>query len=219
MRAAQQPGIKGSQKWIQRAVNERWSTLERPLLDRIGSANVEWLSPLAADEYAEYRDGSLLKHLGRPDLIPALAEFWPTGGPRWDALGKTDHGDVILVEAKAHIAEMFSSPTGASGDSRKRIEKALDEVAQILHAKPRRAPWTEFFYQIANRLAFLHFLRSHNVPAWLVFVNFLGDREMGGPTTPEEWAAAYQVALHVMGLEKDHAFAPRVIHVYPCTPM
>jgi hypothetical protein len=49
----------------------------------------------------------------------------------------------------------------------------------------------------------------------LVFVNFLGDKEMGGPTTPQTWEAAYQVAFHVMGLRRDHALSAFVVHVYP----
>jgi hypothetical protein len=68
---------------------------------------------------------------------------------------------------------------------------------------------------MANRIAHLDFLRAHGVPSWLVFVNFLGDTEMGGPTTPEVWEAAYQVAFHVMGLRRDHPLSPFMIHVHP----
>lgn len=103
----------------------------------------------------------------------------------------------------------------AGPDSRSRIEASLNEVAQDLNAGPGHASWSEFFYQIANRIAHLHFLRSNGVPAWLVFVNFLGDKEMGGPTTPEAWETAYQVVFHVMGLRKDHRFARFIVHVYP----
>jgi len=49
----------------------------------------------------------------------------------------------------------------------------------------------------------------------LVFVNFLGDKDMGGPTTPEAWEAAYQVPFHVIGLRKDHLMSRFIIHVYP----
>lgn len=153
--------------------------------------------------------------IGHKNLEPALETFWPTRGPQWDALGKTSKGDVLLVEAKAHVAEMCSPSTAAGPESRPRIEATLNAVAQHLGAKTSRASWTDFFYQIANRIAHLHFLRSNGVPTWLVFVNFLGDKEMEGPTTPEAWEAAYQVAFHVMGLRKDHLLAAFIVHTYP----
>jgi hypothetical protein len=201
--------------WIQRAVNERWPSLEGPLLQKTQGGAITWLSPLASDGFAEYRDASFLELIGQEGLVPALKDFWPTRGPQWDALGKTMQGDVLLVEAKAHVPEMCSLGTAATPDSRSRIEATLNQVAQHLDANAGRAAWTDFFYQIANRIAHLHFLRSNGVSAWLVYVNFLGDKEMGGPTTPETWEAAYQVAFHVMGLRKDHLLSRFMVHTYP----
>jgi hypothetical protein len=48
-----------------------------------------------------------------------------------------------------------------------------------------------------------------------VLVHFLNDHEMGGPTRPETWEAAYQVAFHVLGLSRRHPLSPYVLHVYP----
>jgi hypothetical protein len=216
MRVEQQEGTRGSLKWIQRAVNERWPTLEQPILRQTrGHGTIEWLSPLAVDEYAEYRDGSFLKLIGQAALEPALAAFWPARGPQWDALGRTSQGDVLLVEAKAHVAEMFSPATAAGAESRSRIDACLIEVARQLGTNAMRASWSEFFYQIANRIAHLHFLRTRGVPAWLIFVNFVGDELMGGPSTSEAWEKAYQVAFHVMGLRHDNTMSRFMIHVYP----
>ena len=69
--------------------------------------------------------------------------------------------------------------------------------------------------RVPYRPAYLEFLRAHSAKAWLVFVNFLNDREMGGPATPETWKVAYQVAMHVMGLKQDHRLSPYTIHVHP----
>jgi hypothetical protein len=216
MRVIQNQGTRGSLKWIQRGVNEGWPTLDQPILQRTKSTGpIKWLSPLASDEFAEYRDASFLKLIGHVNLEPALKKFWPARGPQWDALGQTSQGDILLVEAKAHVAEMCSPATAASPDSRSRIDASLNEVAKQLNASPGHGSWSEFFYQIANRIAHLHFLRAQGVPSWLVFVNFIGDKEMGGPTTPEAWEAAYQVAFHVMGLRKDHPLSPFMIHDYP----
>jgi len=219
MRVKQPAGKRGSLKWIQRAVNEQWPSLNQPIAERTGSnAAITWLSPLATDEFAEYRDNAFLKRIGQAPLASALRGYWPGRGPQWDALGTTSRGDVLLVEAKAHIAEMRSPGTAAGAQSRCRIEAALTELAQQLGANPEHAPWSDHFYQLANRLAHLHFLRAHGVSAWLVLVNFLGDRDMGGPATSEAWEAAYEAAFHVMGLPGKHPLSSFIIHVYPTVP-
>lgn len=218
MRVEQPEGMRGSLKWIQRAVNEQWPSLNDPVVAATGGNPITWLSPLAPDNFAEYRDAAFLRRVGQPGLEAALAAFWPARGPQWDALGVTSTGGVLLVEAKAHIAEMCSPGTAASGPSRERIEAALGAVAVELGAGPKRADWADHFYQLANRLAHLQFLRKQGVEAWLVLVGFVGDRDMGGPTTAEAWEAAYEVAFHVMGLPRRHALFRHVLHVQPVVP-
>lgn len=215
MRTIQPEGSRGSLKWIQRAVNERWGSLEGPILARLRASNVDWVSPLTTDQFAEYRDATFLERIGHGGLAAELKDFWPARGPQWDALGRTDNGDVLIVEAKAHIAEMCSPGTSAGPASRARIEATLEDVAGRLGARAERAAWSRHFYQLANRVAHLDFLRSRGVPAWLVLVNFLGDEDMGGPATAEAWEAAYSVALHVMGLGRSHPLSRYMLHVYP----
>ena len=212
MSVEQPPGSRGSLKWIQRAVNERWETLEGPILSKLKAHSLEWWSPLADDNFAEYRDSSFLARIGHPELAQDLQGYWPARGPQWDALGRSDRGDVLLVEAKAHVAELCTPGTAAGPASRARIASALDQLADKLGARAGRAAWTDHFYQLANRLAHLDFLRARSVPAWLVLVNFLGDSEMGGPSSVEAWDAAYQVAFHVMGLGKSHPLSRFIIH-------
>jgi hypothetical protein len=217
MKVEQPEGTRGSLKWIQRAVNEQWPSLNQPIASRLGInlESLNWVSPLAEDRFAEYRDGAFLGRIGQEALSGALQGFWPTRGPQWDALGKTADGDVLLVEAKAHIAEICSPGTAAGDASRTRIEAALAETADYLGAREGHAAWSDHFYQLANRLSHLHFLHRHGIRAWLILVNFVGDREMGGPTTSEVWEAAYEVAFHVMGLPKRHSLSSFVFHVYP----
>jgi hypothetical protein len=215
-RVPQFVGEKGSLLWIQRAIAERWPSLETPILDKVGSSTtILWRSPLEADGYAEYRDGTFLDLLGLSHLRHQLTEFWPERGPQWDALAQLDGGGVLLLEAKAHVGELCSPGSAAGAASLARISERLDEVAEALGASARRAPWTTHFYQLANRIAHLHFLRSRGVDAWLVLVNFLGDAEMAGPETVEAWEAAYTVAWHVMGLNKRHALSRYIVEVYP----
>lgn len=59
-RFPQDPKKKGSQRWIQHFVNHAPELLER----QIGLGTIEWLSPMAADDYAEYRDQAALDRLG-----------------------------------------------------------------------------------------------------------------------------------------------------------
>jgi hypothetical protein len=62
-RINQVPAVKGSQKWIQKLVNERpdllnsfiWTQLDLPDTDTI-----TWRSPIAEDGYAEYPDEGFL---------------------------------------------------------------------------------------------------------------------------------------------------------------
>jgi hypothetical protein len=214
-RVRQPEGTRGSLKWIQRAVNDRSAVLNAPLLPMLKDArSIAWRSPLRRDDFAEYSDADFLKLIGLEEWSGALAEFWPRRGPQWDALGVSDRGDVLLVEAKAHLAEVCSPATQASAASRDRIQAALSETALAFRAEPR-APWTDVFYQLANRLAHLHFLRSKGVTAWLILSNFIGDLDMKGPQTSREWEAAYLVAYHVMGIHADAPLMRYVLHLYP----
>lgn len=204
---------RGSEKWMRLAAAS--GALDEELLRRMKSRGpLDWRSPRADDDHAEYRDAAFLERLGLERLSDDLTAFWPRSGPQWDALALSGAGDVILVEAKAHIREFCSERTGAGAASLQRIEATLAKVAGALGAKPR-AVWTSTFYQLANRLAHLWFLRQHGVSAWLALINFVGDREMDGPISPREWEAAYLVAAYAMGLPERHTLSRFIIHLHP----
>ncbi len=214
MRVKQPVGNRGSLKWLQIAANERPDILDREVNARSTiKGKIKWRSPLQTDDYAEYSDSAFLDHIGCGELSSNLANFWPTRGPQWDALARTDKGEVLIVEAKAHIPELFSPPSSAAPESRARIDKALGLTASFLNANPI-VPWGAYFYQLANRLAHLMFLRERKVNASLVLLNFLGDTAMGGPQTVAEWESAYAVAGHVLGLPRNHKLSRHVLHAY-----
>src|SRR5690349_3357421 len=108
----------GSQRWLQVAVARAPELLDSALR-RAGAIQstetTQWKSPLGSENFMEYRDGAVLRCLGI-DSLPhrQLADFWPNGGPVWDALGVSTEGTRVLVEAKAHIAEAASPPSKAS---------------------------------------------------------------------------------------------------------
>lgn len=208
MRIPQPLGSRGSLKWIQRAVATRPDLLQPAALPPI-----RWISPLAADDHAEYRDAGFLERIGQPHLAPALGAFWPGHGPQWDALGLAG-GTPVLVEAKAHVAEFMTPASQAGPESLARIRAALAMVQTDLGAAPGR-DWSQLFYQYANRLAHLWFLHRHGVPAHLLLMGFLNDHDMGGPAAHETWEAAHHLADHVLGLPRRHALHG---HVHLLTP-
>ncbi|MGB1214097.1 MAG: hypothetical protein ACPG4X_12075 [Pikeienuella sp.] len=208
MRVIQQPGSKGSLKWIQRAIATR-----PEVIHPVGIGPVRWVSPLEADDFAEYRDQEFLKVVGLPHLADNLATFWPRRGPQWDALGITAAG-VVLVEAKAHLGEFKSPPSQAGAASRTKIEAAFTRVQPAFGVGPRR-DWMGDYYQYANRLAFLAWLLSEGVEAHLLFVSFLNDMEMRGPSSADEWRQAFAEADAFLGIEQPHALSAHIHHVFP----
>ena len=217
-RVVRERGTRGSLKWIQTAVSLHRELLEEPIRAAFPDVGVvQWLSPLEVDSFAEYRDGAFLERLGLAELKEPLRSFWPQRGPQWDALARS--GDVrLLFEAKAHLREAFSAPTQAvDPQSLALIERSLGQVAEALGAEPI-APWHRAFYQYANRIAHLYFLREvAGVDARLVFVDFIGDVGMGGPDTSAMWQGAYATMDHVLGLRRGHRFTKFIAHVYPDT--
>lgn len=201
MRIPQPVGTKGSLKWIQEMLSRPNGGLERAVRETLGlPANVaiQWKSPRLEDHHAEYRDGSFLRLLGLERLVPELRGFWPSRGPQWDALALTSDDRVILVEAKAHAGELASSCT-AGAKSREIIDRALDAAKRYYGARST-ADWSNGNYQYANRLAHLQFLRERGVDAHLVFVYFMNDREVGGPSTKAEWAHVLDECHTSLGL-------------------
>ena len=176
---------------------------------------IEWVSPLADDQYAEYRDASFLSRLGVELNHRLLRGFWPRFGPQWDALGRTDGGTVFLVEAEAKVPELVSPASGAkSPTSIALIDDSLKEVQRFLRVDTG-IDWTGKLYQYANRIAYLYLLRELNrLPAYLMFIYFVGDKDVGGPRTTEEWKAAIEVAERVLGLPARHRLSDYVADIF-----
>ena len=204
-RLPQKQGHKGSQKWLQRLVNDSPRIINSPLQQRLKiptSDNIIWLSPLVNDEYAEYRDNSFLDRLNIVLPTKQLKDFWPRGGPVWDGLAKSDSGKIFLVEAKAHIPEAVSSGTGAGPESLKLIRQSLAETKKYLRSKSPN-DWSSTFYQYTNRLAHLYLLRVLNdIPAYLVFIYFLNDQKMNGPSSIPEWRGAIELLHAYLGIKE-----------------
>lgn len=213
MKAHQEEGKKGSLKWIQEIVNVCPDYLNELVILNLNLKipNIEWVSPLKSDGYAEYRDAHFLIKLGLEKYAAKLRNFWPERGPQWDTLGKGEKHYFIL-EAKANILEIFSSMQAKSKKSIGQIQGSFKETKQYLNCNNAQR-WEQVFYQYATRVAHLYFLRHHcNVNAYLVFLYFLNDYTHI-PTSRLEWDEAVKLQKQLMSLEK-HKLQKYITSVY-----
>lgn len=206
MRIPQPSGTKGSLKWMQRAVEFAPHAIRPRALP-----SITWVSPLAADDYAEYRDSAFLDVIGLARLSRSLADFWPKRGPQWDGLAVFE-GGVLLSEAKAHLGEFETPASQAGPKSAAKIARAFADVQTDLGLAA--CDWSRTYYQYANRLAHLWWLRSQGVDAHLALIAFLNDNDMPGYATAEDWKAAYASADAALGLPRTHALSPFVHYIY-----
>jgi hypothetical protein len=214
-RITQRKGSKGSLKWIQEVVNDKPVLLNESIKKAIcfeKERETEWLSPLAGDDYSEYRDQDFLDLLGITLSRVKLKDFWPSGGPQWDALGRIKDKAYFLVEAKAHVSEIISSSQAKSPTSRALIEKSINETRSYLKLNSG-FDLTSTFYQYVNRLAHLYLLRVlNNIPAYLLFVYFVNDNTHI-PTTQKEWEGALEL-MHALLGAKRHKLSRYIIDVF-----
>lgn len=199
----QKRGTKGSQKWVQDIINACPLILDthiREIIPSLSGREIRWVSPLEPD-FAEYRDGDFLSSLNLQGLTEDLNQFWPKNGPQWDALGKTaDDKIFFLIEAKANVPEIVSTCQAKDEKSIDLISKRLTETQQWLNCRTPFIDWQHGFYQYANRLAHLFFLRKiHQKEAYLIFLYFLND-ETHISTSRDAWDSALQLQKKLMGL-------------------
>jgi len=174
-------------------------------------------------------------------------KYWPQTGnvPNWDAVGRLESNsgkEYLLVEAKAHTEELRSSclakePKKEEGLDAIRValkatkEGGLEKIKDALRATIKVngftadvVDWLSPYYQYANRLAHLHFLLEHNIPARLVFIYFCGDDWCGKtlsngkppncPKDAKEWAAHVEIMHSHLGINGQSKLAERVHSVF-----
>ena len=212
---------RGSRRWLQVLVNCRSRLLDDAISQRLPEpvGEIDWRSPLMSDHYAEYRDQTFIDRVAesryyREPSQPQreLSDFWPRFGPQWDGFAVTDRGQILLVEAKAHIAEMVTAPSQARGETAlKRIHNSLASVKNFVNSKSQ-ANWSTSFYQYANRLAHLYWFRELNGhDAYLVNLFLVNDRDMNGPQSVAEWGTAIQLQEVFLGVRQtNYALDPWV---------
>lgn len=114
------------------------------------------------------------KHLPQFDFVQISKdwdEFWPKRGQSWDGIFLQD-GVVYVVEAKAHTKEMEQKCSATSDESIGKIKGAFLDVTGD---QSKVNNWyNSKHYQLANRIAFVHFLNKKcGIKAKICYLFFL----------------------------------------------
>ncbi len=197
-------GKKGSKFWMGTCVE---NPELKETLDRCVGDNLTWISPLATEEYVEYelRQCHELLGLGKEEY-KELFSFWPTRGksPQWDGIATGREKTLYLFEAKAHLDEICAGKPSAKGNGWDRIVESMTRIHDMYYPSGDFDLWTDRYYQIGNRLTFLHEMQEMKLNKFdsikLVFLNFVNDRTNNRSTSLEEWKDYMDsVFLRVMG--------------------
>lgn len=208
----------GSQKDLQILANQHQDILNHELSKILNKTiKLEWLSPLKDDDYAEYVDQDFINRLDiNSRITKPLNDFWPNGGANWDGLAK-DNETFFLIEAKAHISEQMIESTGATSiESINLIKKSLEETKAFLDVKSDVSWCKENYYQYANRIAHLYYLREINkIDAHLLFIYFLNDKTVTGKSeTKEDWKQAINDVYKKLELEKNNKLSDFIHNIF-----
>lgn len=165
-----------------------------------------WVPPLEDKKFAQYRASKFLEALQLQQHRTALTSFWPSGSPRWDALGKVQNPRsrqpqaILLIEAKSYPREGYGNGGDATPASLQRIEKSLAQAKQWFNI-PVTTDWIGPLYQSANRLAHLSFFREVvGVEAWLINLCFLNDPQ--SPTSAAAWERGLDQIKRELGFKQ-----------------
>jgi len=127
----------------------------------------------------------------------------------WDAVGISEDGTYILIEAKAHAGELKSAKIDRA--SAEEIKTRLYRLADSLGGDS--AAWMGMYYQAANRIFVQHILKEY-VKAIQLNVYFCGDRRKGVkcPKMEDEWLPFINEERLALGISTSNAFIKA--HVY-----
>ena len=157
--------------------------------DVLVSPDDKWM-PLGKHSVREAR---LDKALTPPAVREQLLDWWlvhrrGANTPNWDIASTcriSERPGLLLVEAKAHEAELPPSGKSAPGspnsrENHRRIGLAIDEAGRSLEAATGKS-WglsRDSHYQLSNRFAWSWKLASLRIPVALVYLGFLNAEDM-----------------------------------------
>jgi len=178
--------------------------------------DIHWLDFNFAEKPGQLDEELKGVEFASPNVQKAWRDFWPSTGNQqnWDCVGQTSAGKILLVEAKAHLGEL-KSPTHAKNDGKEKIKAAFAAVKQSIGVVPT-ANWMGDYYQFANRIAALWFLKEHGTDAALIniyFLNDLGNTRRKCPKDTDSWRAIIADEYEHLGIT-NNAFVNE--NVFPC---
>lgn len=182
-------GKKGSKFWVQTIIN---SDMKIELERQIGIGKINWVSPLAKDNYVEYKlnQDYIVELIGIPK---SSYNFWPANQPQWDAIGMTEN-TIVLAEGKAHIGELKSSLSARKEESKMLICETMKKVFNECYIRGDFEKWKRNYYQLGNRLTFLNIMNElvkiDGRQVKLVLLNIVND-PTHIPTSEVEWENSY----------------------------
>jgi len=188
-----------------------------PLVDARITARSRWMPR----GYAA-REEARLETFG-PSVVPeadwtGLRRWWlaherGANTPNWDiALACEIEGrpGLILVEAKANVAELSTDgkpsnadASAASRENHERIGQAITEACTALQRiSGKTAISHTSHYQLSNRVAFAWKLASLGIPTALVYLGFVGDAgiaDAGAPFADDaDWKRVFAAYAHAL---------------------
>jgi hypothetical protein len=210
-------------------VARRLSALAAPFAI-IDSDHHRWM-PRGFAEPKEPKLGDALSFLS-DEHREAMTAWWlavreRANTPNWDiASTATINGTegLLLVEAKAHTAEIKTDGKAAGGraENHSRIGAACREANAALNSVlPGWNLWIGSHYQLCNRFAWAWKLASLGVPVVLVYLGFLHAEEMQDQGHPFTDAKQWERLLrgHSEGLSRSQFGTPRSsLTGHRCTP-
>lgn len=206
---------KGSKGMIQCLVNEHKSLLDEKL-----GVNLSWISPIERTQFHEYQLNSCFvsAEIGLPS--DAFENFWPSRQPQWDGLAMDDkHKTLYLIEAKSRLSEIEPGNYLAKDAGENKKANFMIKKNTIMNIKKHYASnsddklWLHTYYQVSNRLAFLHKLKEFTPVAKyndvkLIFLNFENDSSWDSESKRQSvpgggWKKKYADILQQLGISEE----------------
>lgn len=209
----------GSEYQLLRYLGHHRNYLNKEIRNIIGEGEIQWFD-YPIDTRHDSCDGELegiecFKEQSNYSEIEAEWEkFWPQRGSsqNWD--GIFVQNDVwYFVEAKAHLEEANQKCGATSQESIDTIKDAFKETCGESEKTQR---WLDSnCYQLANRLAFVHFCEKVGIEARLLYISFINGYETNPrknvtdiKTWEDKWKEEYDA------LKLSETLKSKVYHLY-----